>query len=135
MRKWRPSWRQRMPNSPVQVGLCYATSGPGAIHLLNGLYDAKMDHVPVVALVGQQARTALGASLSAGSRSAEPVQDVASEFVGIASVPEQVRHLIDRAVRIAHTKRAVTCVILPNDLQNSCRMRIRRWRTARRTPA
>ena len=56
-----------------QVGLCYATSGPGAIHLLNGLYDAKMDHVPVVALVGQQARSALGAQLSAGSRPAEPV--------------------------------------------------------------
>ena len=44
-----------------EVGLCYATSGPGAIHLLNGLYDAKMDHVPVVAIVGQQARTAIGA--------------------------------------------------------------------------
>ena len=50
-----------------QVGLCYATSGPGAIHLLNGLYDAKMDHVPVVALVGQQARSGVGRQLSAGS--------------------------------------------------------------------
>jgi pyruvate dehydrogenase (quinone) len=100
-----------------QVGLCYATSGPGAIHLLNGLYDAKLDHVPVVALVGQQARTALGASYQQEVDLQNLFKDVASEFVGLASVPEQVRHLIDRAVRIAHTKRSVTCVILPNDLQ------------------
>ena len=100
-----------------QVGLCYATSGPGAIHLLNGLYDAKLDHVPVVALVGQQARTALGASYQQEVDLQNLFKDVASEFLGLASVPEQVRHLIDRAVRIAHTKRSVTCVILPNDLQ------------------
>jgi pyruvate dehydrogenase (quinone) len=100
-----------------QVGLCYATSGPGAIHLLNGLYDAKLDHVPVVALVGQQARTALGASYQQEVDLAALFKDVAGEFVGLASVPAQVRHLIDRAVRIAHAKRAVTCVILPNDLQ------------------
>ena len=100
-----------------QVGLCYATSGPGAIHLLNGLYDAKMDHVPVVALVGQQARTALGASYQQEVDLQNLFKDVASEFVSLASVPEQVRHLIDRAVRIAHARRAVTCVILPNDLQ------------------
>ena len=99
-----------------QVGLCYATSGPGAIHLLNGLYDAKLDHVPVVALVGQQARSALGASYQQEVDLQNLFEDV-PEYVGLASVPEQVRHLIDRAVRIAHTKRAVTCVILPNDLQ------------------
>jgi pyruvate dehydrogenase (quinone) len=100
-----------------QPGLCYATSGPGAIHLLNGLYDAKLDHVPVVALVGQQARTALGASYQQEVDLQNLFKDVASEFVALASVPEQVRHLIDRAVRIAHTKRTVTCVVLPNDLQ------------------
>lgn len=99
-----------------QAGLCYATSGPGAIHLLNGLYDAKMDHVPVVALVGQQARSALGASYQQEVDLQNLFKDV-TEYVGMASVPEQVRHLIDRAVRIAHSKRAVTCVILPNDLQ------------------
>jgi pyruvate dehydrogenase (quinone) len=99
-----------------QVGLCYATSGPGAIHLLNGLYDAKMDHVPVVALVGQQARSGLGASYQQEVDLQNLFQDV-TEYVGMASVPEQVRHLIDRAVRIAHNKKAVTCVILPNDLQ------------------
>jgi pyruvate dehydrogenase (quinone) len=99
-----------------QVGLCYATSGPGAIHLLNGLYDAKLDHVPVVALLGQQARSALGASYQQEVDLCNLFADV-TEYVALASVPEQVRHLIDRAVRIAHTKRAVTCVILPNDLQ------------------
>jgi pyruvate dehydrogenase (quinone) len=99
------------------VGLCYATSGPGAIHLLNGLYDAKLDHTPVVALVGQQARSALGAHYQQEVDLQNLFKDVASEFVMTASVPTQVRHLIDRAVRIAHEKRTVTCVILPNDLQ------------------
>jgi pyruvate dehydrogenase (quinone) len=100
-----------------QVGLCYATSGPGAIHLLNGLYDAKLDHMPVIALVGQQARAALGANYQQEVDLQNLFKDVASDFVGMASVPEQVRHLIDRAVRIAENKRTVTCVILPNDLQ------------------
>jgi pyruvate dehydrogenase (quinone) len=100
-----------------EVGLCYATSGPGAIHLLNGLYDAKMDHVPVVAIVGQQARSALGAHYQQEVDLQSLFKDVAADFVAMASVPGQVRHLIDRAVRIAGTKRTVTCVILPNDLQ------------------
>ena len=100
-----------------EVGLCYATSGPGAIHLLNGLYDAKMDHVPVVAIVGQQARSAIGAHYQQEVDLQSLFKDVAGDFVAMASVPSQVRHLIDRAVRIASTRRTVTCVILPNDLQ------------------
>jgi pyruvate dehydrogenase (quinone) len=100
-----------------EVGLCYATSGPGAIHLLTGLYDAKMDHVPVVAIVGQQARTAIGASYQQEVDLQSLFKDVAGDFVATASVPGQMRHLIDRAVRIASTRRTVTCVILPNDLQ------------------
>ena len=100
-----------------QVGLCYATSGPGAIHLLNGLYDAKADHMPVVALVGQQARSSLGASYQQEVDLQNLFKDVACEYVMTAVVPEQVRTVIDRAVRIAQAKRAVTCVILPNDLQ------------------
>ena len=99
------------------VGLCYATSGPGAIHLLTGLYDAKADHVPVVAIVGQQARTALGADYQQEVDLQNLFKDVACDYVQQASVPGQVRQLIDRAVRIASTKRVVTCVILPNDLQ------------------
>jgi pyruvate dehydrogenase (quinone) len=99
-----------------QVGLCYATSGPGAIHLLTGLYDAKMDHMPVVAIVGQQARSALGASYQQEVDLQNLFADV-TEYVATAVVPEQVRTCIDRAVRIAQAKRAVTCVIIPNDLQ------------------
>jgi pyruvate dehydrogenase (quinone) len=100
-----------------EVGLCYATSGPGAIHLLTGLYDAKMDHVPVVAIVGQQARTCIGAHYQQEVDLQSLFKDVAGDFVATASVPSQMRHLIDRAVRIASTRRTVTCVIIPNDLQ------------------
>lgn len=100
-----------------EVGLCCATSGPGAIHLLNGLYDARLDHMPVVAIVGQQARSALGASYQQEVDLQSLFKDVASEYVMTACVPSQVRQLIDRAVRIAHSQRTVTAVILPNDLQ------------------
>jgi pyruvate dehydrogenase (quinone) len=99
-----------------QPGLCFATSGPGAIHLLTGLYDAKADHMPVVAIVGQQARSALGASYQQEVDLQTLFADV-TEYVITAVVPEQVRTCIDRAVRIAQAKRAVTCVIIPNDLQ------------------
>src|SRR5665213_3403334 len=99
------------------VGLCYATSGPGAIHLLNGLYDAKMDHVPVVAIFGQQARASLGSSFQQEVDLQTLFKDVASEYVATGVLPSQVRTIIDRAVRIAQAKRSVTCVILPNDLQ------------------
>jgi pyruvate dehydrogenase (quinone) len=100
-----------------EVGLCYATSGPGAIHLLTGLYDAKMDHVPVVAIVGQQARAAIGSDYQQEVDLQSLYKDVAADFVATASVPSQLRHLIDRAVRIASTRRTVTCIIIPNDLQ------------------
>jgi pyruvate dehydrogenase (quinone) len=100
-----------------QVGVCLSTSGPGAIHLLNGLYDAKLDHQPVVAIVGQQARTSLGGSYQQEVDLVSLFKDVANEFVQMATVPSQVRHLIDRAIRIAKAERTVTCVILPNDLQ------------------
>ena len=100
-----------------QVGVCAATSGPGAIHLLNGLYDAKMDHQPVLAIVGQSARTAMGGDYQQEVDLLSLFKDVAREYVQMATTPEQVRHLIDRAMRIAKVERTVTCVILPNDLQ------------------
>ncbi len=100
-----------------EVGVCMATSGPGAIHLLNGLYDAQMDHTPVVAIVGQQARAALGGSYQQEVDLVSLFKDVAREYVHMATVPAQIRHLVDRAVRIAKAERTVTCVILPNDLQ------------------
>ena len=101
-----------------EVGVCMATSGPGAVHLLNGLYDAKMDHQPVVAIVGQQARAALGGSYQQEIDLISLYKDVAHEYVHMASVPSQIRHLVDRAVRIAKAERTVTCIILPNDLQD-----------------
>ena len=100
-----------------EVGICLATSGPGAIHLLNGLYDAKMDHAGVVAIVGQQARAALGGDYQQEVDLISLFKDVAHEYVHMASTPAQVRHLIDRAIRIAKAERTVTCVIIPNDVQ------------------
>jgi pyruvate dehydrogenase (quinone) len=100
-----------------EVGVCLATSGPGAIHLLNGLYDAKMDHQPVVAIVGQAARAVQGGRYQQEVDLTALFKDVAHEFVYMATVPAQIRHLVDRAVRIAKTERTVTCMILPNDLQ------------------
>jgi pyruvate dehydrogenase (quinone) len=99
-----------------EVGVCLATSGPGAIHLLNGLYDAKLDHQPVVAIVGQQARSALGGSYQQEVDLVTLYKDVAHEFVEMATEPAQMRHLVDRAVRIARDQRTVTCIIVPNDL-------------------
>jgi pyruvate dehydrogenase (quinone) len=100
-----------------EVGICLATSGPGAIHLLNGLYDAKMDHAGVVAIIGQQARAALGGDYQQEVDLISLFKDVAHEYVHMASTPAQVRHLIDRAIRIAKAERTVTCLIIPNDVQ------------------
>jgi pyruvate dehydrogenase (quinone) len=100
-----------------EVGICIATSGPGAIHLLNGLYDAKLDHQPVVAIVGQQARSALGGSYQQEVDLLSLFKDVASEYVQMVTVPEQLPDLVDRAIRIAKAQRTVTCLIFPNDVQ------------------
>ncbi len=101
-----------------QVGVCLATSGPGAIHLLNGLYDAKLDHQPVVALVGQQARSALGGDYQQEVDLISLFKDVAHDYVQMATTAEQARHMVDRAMRIAMERRSVTCVIFPNDVQD-----------------
>ncbi len=100
-----------------EVGVCMATSGPGAIHLLNGLYDAKLDHQPVVAIVGQQARAAMGGDYQQEVDLISLFKDVAHEYVHMASDPAQIRHLVDRAFRIAKVERTVTCIIIPNDVQ------------------
>ena len=100
-----------------EVGVCMATSGPGAIHLLNGLYDAKLDHQPVVAIVGQQARAALGGHYQQEVDLLSLFKDVANDFVQMCVEPSQIRHLVDRAIRVALAKRTVTCIIIPNDVQ------------------
>jgi pyruvate dehydrogenase (quinone) len=102
-----------------EVGVCMATSGPGAIHLLNGLYDAKLDHHPVVAIFGQQARAGLGGNYQQEVDLTTLFKDVAHEYVQIAMEPAQVRHLVDRAFRIALAERTVTAIIIPNDVQES----------------
>jgi pyruvate dehydrogenase (quinone) len=100
-----------------EAGVCIATSGPGAIHLLNGLYDAKMDHAPVVAIVGQQSRTSLGGDYQQEVDLISLFKDVARQYVQMMTVPEQARQLVDRAMRIALAERTATCVIIPNDVQ------------------
>jgi pyruvate dehydrogenase (quinone) len=102
-----------------EVGVCMATSGPGAIHLLNGLYDAKLDHQPVVAIIGQQARMSLGADYQQEVDLDSLYKDVAGEFVQICMVPAQAPHLVDRAMRIAKATRSPTCIIVPNDVQEA----------------
>ncbi|SDI87273.1 pyruvate dehydrogenase (quinone) [Pseudomonas flavescens] len=99
------------------LGVCIATSGPGATHLLTGLYDARMDHMPVLAIVGQQARNALGGHYQQEVDLLSMFKDVAGAFVQQASSPAQVRHLVDRSIRTALGDRRVTAIILPNDLQ------------------
>ncbi|THA75625.1 thiamine pyrophosphate-requiring protein [Streptomyces sp. A0642] len=100
-----------------RAGVCAATSGPGAIHLLNGLYDAKLDHVPVVAIVGQTHRSAMGGSYQQEVDLLSLYKDVASEFCEMVTVPEQLPNVIDRAMRTAYAKRTVTAVIIPADVQ------------------
>ena len=100
-----------------RVGVCMATSGPGAIHLLNGLYDAKLDHVPVVAIVGQTNRSAMGGSYQQEVDLLSLYKDVASEYVQMVTVPEQLPNVLDRAIRTALASRAPTAIIIPADVQ------------------
>ncbi len=101
-----------------RVGVCAATSGPGAVHLLNGLYDAKLDHVPVVALVGQTERSAMGGSYQQEIDLVTLFKDCCHQFVEMATVPEQFPNLIDRAIRVAMATHSPTCVIIPSDVQD-----------------
>jgi pyruvate dehydrogenase (quinone) len=100
-----------------KVGVCMATSGPGAIHLLNGLYDAKLDHVPVVAIVGQTARSAMGGSYQQEVDLQSLFKDVASEYLVEVNVANQLPNALDRAIRTAMTRGAPTALIIPSDLQ------------------
>ena len=100
-----------------RLGVCMATSGPGAIHLLNGLYDAKLDHVPVVAIVGQTNRSAMGGSYQQEVDLLSLFKDVASDYVQMVTVPEQLPNVLDRAIRVALAERAPTALIIPADVQ------------------
>jgi pyruvate dehydrogenase (quinone) len=98
--------------------VCVATSGPGAIHLLNGLYDAKLDHVPVIAIVGQTSRSAMGGSYQQEVDLLSLFKDVASDYVQMVTVPEQLPGVLDRAIRVALAERAPTAIIIPSDVQD-----------------
>jgi pyruvate dehydrogenase (quinone) len=101
-----------------ELGVCLATSGPGAIHLLNGLYDAKADHVPVLAICGQSATTAMGSEYQQEVDLQSLYKDVAGDYDLTLTNPAQVRHGIDRAIRTALAQRSVTALIFPKDLQD-----------------
>ncbi|MFZ0832700.1 MAG: thiamine pyrophosphate-requiring protein [Mycobacterium sp.] len=100
-----------------QVAVCMATSGPGAVHLLNGLYDAKLDHVPVVAIVGQTARSAMGGHYQQEIDLQNLFKDVASDYLVEVNVASQLPNALDRAIRTAATRRAPTALVIPSDLQ------------------
>jgi pyruvate dehydrogenase (quinone) len=100
-----------------EVGVCMATSGPGAIHLLNGLYDAKLDRAPVVAIVGQQKRLSLGGDFQQEVDLHALFKDVAGEYLAEVTDPRQAAHVVDRAVRIARARRTVTAIVVPADVQ------------------
>jgi pyruvate dehydrogenase (quinone) len=101
-----------------EVGVCMATSGPGAIHLLNGLYDAKLDHQPVVAIVGQTFVRAIGGDFQQEVDLLQLYSDVASSWCQQVNTPSSIRHIVDRAFRIAQAERTVTAVIVPADVQD-----------------
>ncbi|WP_069814043.1 thiamine pyrophosphate-requiring protein [Streptomyces sp. TP-A0874] len=101
-----------------EVGCCIATSGPGAVHLLNGLYDAKLDHQPVVAVLGQQKSLCLGSHYQQEIALDQLFADV-SEFCQMVTHPGQVRHVIDRAFKTALTRRGVATIIIPEDVQEA----------------
>lgn len=100
-----------------EVGVCMATSGPGATHMITGLYDARLDHMPVFAIAGQAGRSSIGGHYQQEVNLVSALKDVAADYVYEASAPAQVRHLVDRAVRIAMGRRRVTALVMPKDLQ------------------
>src|SRR3954465_8772405 len=98
-----------------QVGVCLSTQGPGAVHLLNGLYDAKRDLQPVVAVVGQQLSTVLGSAYQQEIDLVRLFGDVCAQFVQAAHTPEQVPMLLDKAFRVALATGSPTCLVIPHD--------------------
>ena len=100
-----------------ELGVCLATGGPGATHLITGLYDAKLDHMPVLAISGQASASARGASYQQELNLDRLFADVA-DYVQEAIAPAQVRHLVDRGLRIAIAEKGVTVLVLPKDVQD-----------------
>ena len=135
-RRWRRSWPAPTRSSPARSASASPPPGPGAIHLLNGLYDAKLDHQPVVAIVGQQARAALGGELPAGGRPASRSSRTSrTSTCRWRRDPAQMRHLVDRAIRIALDAAHGHLPHRPERRARRRRSRRRRASTARSTRA
>ncbi len=100
-----------------EIGVCLSTGGPGATHLLTGLYDAKLDHVPVFAIAGQAETTVRGASYQQELNLDRIFADVA-DYVQEVTAPAQVRHVTDRSIRSALARNGVGVVVLPKDVQD-----------------
>lgn len=100
-----------------ELGVCLSTGGPGATHLITGLYDAKSDHVPVLAIAGQAETTVRGASYQQELNLDRMFADVA-DFVQEATAPAQLRHLVDRGLRVAKARNGITVLVLPKDVQD-----------------
>ena len=99
-----------------EVGVCIATSSPGAFHMLNGLYDAQMDNQPVVAIIGQQGLNALGTFTQQESNLERVLADVAVYVQTIVS-PQQAQAVVDTAFRTARVRLGPAVIILPHDVQ------------------
>src|SRR5205823_14773039 len=99
-----------------KLGVCLATSGPGAIHLLNGLYDAKLDHVPVLAITGMQETSVLGTGYQQEVRTDQLYADV-TEYNLVVDNPAQLPGVVDIAIRTALARRGVAHLTFPNDVQ------------------
>ena len=99
-----------------RLGVCLATSGPGGIHLLNGLYDAKLDHVPVLALTGMQETSVLGTGYQQEVHLERLFEDVA-EYNLLIDNPTQLPGVVDVAIRTALARRGVAHLTIPNDVQ------------------
>jgi pyruvate dehydrogenase (quinone) len=118
-KNWRPSQLRAHAKLTEEVGVCIGTSGPGVIHLLNGLYEAKLDHQPMVATAGQQVRVAVGSSYMQEIDLLSLFTDVAHEYVQYCMALEQAAHLIDRTMPIGKVTELVTCIIVPDDVAES----------------
>src|SRR5689334_11764501 len=99
-----------------ELGVCLATGGPGATHLITGLYDAKLDHMPVLAICGQAETTVRGGSYQQELNLDRMFADVA-EYVQEVSHPAQLPHVVDRAIRLALARRGPSVIIIPKDVQ------------------
>lgn len=96
-------------------GVCAAASGPDAIHLLGGLYDAKLDRVPVLAIVGRR-RTGRDDPHRPETDPYALFGDVASEFLETVTAPQDLPDVLDRALRTAHARRCPVVVVVPEDV-------------------